>query len=58
MSSERLPADQVGSEPLTPRPWAHLSHNQLLDRLEWTFGQDGSFEPEVVWEVARRVQTD
>ncbi len=58
MSTERLPVDDTGKEPLVPRPWAHLSNNQLLDRLEWAYGQNGGFEPEVVWELARRVQTD
>lgn len=57
MSSERLPVDPEGPAPLVPRPWAHLSNNQLLDRLEWTYAEDGSFEPDVVWELARRVQT-
>lgn len=38
-----------------PRPWAQLSTDQLLDRLEWYFSESGGFEPEVVWELARRV---
>lgn len=32
-----------------------LSTGQLLDRLEWAYGETGGFEPEVVWELARRV---
>lgn len=36
------------------RPWAQLSTEQLLDRLEWSYGESGGFEPEVVWELARR----
>ncbi|MGH9226367.1 MAG: hypothetical protein ACRD2W_21845 [Acidimicrobiales bacterium] len=58
MSSERLPVDAEATEPLVPRPWAHLSNNQLLDRLECTFGENGGFEPEVVWELARRLPAD
>ena len=55
MSSERLPVDVAGTTPLVPRPWAHLSNSQLLDRLEWTYGENGDFEAEVVWELARRI---
>ncbi|MDQ4096407.1 MAG: hypothetical protein M3144_00855 [Actinomycetota bacterium] len=58
MSSERLPMGASGTEALVARPWAHLSNSQLLDRLEWSFGENGGFEPEVVWELARRVQVD
>ncbi len=58
MSSERLPVDNGTTVPLVERPWAHLSNNQLLDRLEWTYGESGGFEPEVVWELARRVKAD
>lgn len=58
MSSERLPVDTDATEPLVPRPWTHLSNDQLLDRLEWTYGENGGFEPEVVWQLARRVQAD
>lgn len=58
MSSERLPLDAEGMAPLVPRPWAHLSNDQLLDRLEWTYGENGGFEPEVVWELARRVPAE
>ena len=38
------------------RPWAQLSTDQLLDRLEWSYSESGGFEPEVVWELARRVR--
>lgn len=38
------------------RPWADLSTDQLLDRLEWSYGDSGAFEPEVVWELARRAK--
>lgn len=58
MSSERLPVDAEPLAPLVPRPWVDLSNGQLLDRLEWTYGENGSFEPDVVWELARRVQAD
>lgn len=58
MSSERLPVGVNGTESLVPRPWALLSNSQLLDRLEWSYGENGGFEPEVVWELARRVQLD
>lgn len=57
MSGERLPAEPTAVVPLVPRPWADLSNDQLLDRLEWTFGEIGGFEPEVVWELARRIRT-
>ncbi len=56
MSTERLPVEADGTVVLVPRPWAHLSNDQLLDRVEWTYGENGGFEPEVVWELARRVQ--
>ncbi len=58
MSTECLPVETEGAIPLAPRPWAHLSNDQLLDRLEWTYGENGGFEPEVVWEIAIRVQAD
>jgi hypothetical protein len=29
-----------------------------LDRLEWAYNNSGGFEPEVVWEIARRLQLD
>jgi hypothetical protein len=56
VSSERVPVD--ATEPLVSRPWADVSNNQLLDRLEWAYNENGGFEPEVVWELARRVQPD
>lgn len=57
MSTERLPMEPKAATPLVSRPWADLSNDQLLDRLEWTFGENGGFEPEVVWEMARRLKT-
>ncbi len=58
MSSERLPVDGGSTAPLVERPWAHLANNQLLGRLEWTHDESGDFDPEVVWELARRLQAD
>ena len=55
MSSDAASRDVVAEVPAEPRPWAHLSTDQLLDRLEWSYGESGGFEPEVVWELARRV---
>ncbi|MCA1706811.1 MAG: hypothetical protein LC808_27545 [Actinobacteria bacterium] len=54
MSSDAASRHVVAEVPAEPRPWAHLSTDQLLDRLEWSYGESGGFEPEVVWELARR----
>ncbi|MGI8684570.1 MAG: hypothetical protein ACR2MO_05685 [Acidimicrobiales bacterium] len=54
MSSEGASRGTGIEAPLDPRPWARLSTDQLLDRLEWSYGEIGGFEPDVVWEVARR----
>ncbi|MDQ3642641.1 MAG: hypothetical protein M3450_14525 [Actinomycetota bacterium] len=54
MSSEAASRHGVTEFPAVRRPWAQLSTDQLLDRLEWSFGETGGFEPEVVWELARR----
>ncbi len=54
MSSEGASRDTGIAAPLNPRPWVQLSTDQLLDRLEWSYGETGGFEPDVVWEVARR----
>jgi len=58
MRSERSPVEPSEAVPLVSRPWADLSNAQLLDRVEWTFGESGGFEPEVVWELARRLSAD
>jgi hypothetical protein len=34
-----------------------LTTDQLLDRLEWSYNESETFEPEVVWELARRALT-
>jgi hypothetical protein len=52
MSSEA--ASRLTEAPADRRPWAQLSTDQLLDRLEWSYSESGGFEPEVVWELARR----
>jgi hypothetical protein len=57
MSSEGA-LDRIGADIVVERPWSHLSTDQLLDRLEWAYGETGGFEPEVVWELARRVPRD
>lgn len=54
MSSEGA-LDRTHSHVIVDRPWSHLSNDQLLDRLEWAYGETGGFEPEVVWELARRL---
>jgi len=54
MSSEGA-LDRTHTDVIVDRPWSDLSTDQLLDRLEWTYGETGGFEPEVVWELARRV---
>ena len=48
----RLDHGVAGGE--SRRPWAQLSTDQLLDRLEWSYSETGGFEPDVVWELARR----
>ncbi len=40
------------------RPWAELTTDELLDRLEWSYSESETFEPEVVWELARRATED
>lgn len=47
--------DRTDTDVVVDRRWSHLSTDQLLDRLEWAYGETGGFEPEVVWEMARRV---
>lgn len=54
MSSEGA-AEPTGAISVEESRWAHLSTDQLLDRLEWSYSETGGFEPEVVWELARRV---
>jgi hypothetical protein len=54
MSSEAASRAVVTEDPADRRPWAQLSTDQLLDRLEWSYSESGGFEPEVVWELARR----
>jgi hypothetical protein len=54
MSSEGASRGVGIDVPLDRRPWAQLSTDQLLDRLEWSYSDSGGFEPEVVWELARR----
>ena len=54
MSSEGASRGVGTDVPLDRRPWAHLSTDQLLDRLECSYSDSGDFEPEVVWELARR----
>lgn len=54
MSSEGA-LEPTGAERVAETAWGHLSAGQLLDRLEWAYGETGGFEPEVVWELARRV---
>lgn len=54
MSSEGASRGVATDIPLDRRPWAQLSTDQLLDRLEWSYSDSGGFEPEVVWELARR----
>lgn len=36
------------------RPCGDLTTDQLLDRIEWSYSESETFEPEVVWELARR----
>lgn len=54
MSSEAASRHDVTDVPADRRPWVQFSTDQLLDRLEWSYGETGGFEPEVVWELARR----
>ena len=54
MGSETASRHAVTEVPADRRPWAQLSTDKLLDRLEWSYGETGGFEPEVVWELARR----
>jgi hypothetical protein len=54
MSSPSAPSSARTAVPVESRPCAHLSVDELLDRLEWSYGETGAFEPEVVWEIARR----
>ena len=54
MSSEAASRHEVTEVPQDRRLWAQLSTDQLLDRLEWSYSESGGFEPEVVWELARR----
>jgi hypothetical protein len=56
MGSEAASRRVTAEAPADRRPWAELSTDQLLDRLEWSFGDSGAFEPEVVWELARRAK--
>lgn len=54
MGSEAASRHVVTEVPADRRPWAELSTDQLLDRLEWSYSESGGFEAEVVWELARR----
>ena len=54
MGSEAASRHVMAEVPADQRPWAQLSTDQLFDRLEWSYSESGGFEPEVVWELARR----
>ena len=56
MGSEAASRRVMTEVPAESRPWAQLSTDQLLDRLEWSYSETGGFEPEVVWELARRAR--
>ena len=58
MGSEAASRRVLTEVPADRRPWAQLSTDQLLDRLEWSYSESGGFEPEVVWELARRATQD
>jgi hypothetical protein len=53
MSSD-APSRTAPVENHVDRPWAGLTTDQLLDRIEWSYSESETFEPEVVWELARR----
>ena len=54
MGSKAASRHVVVEAPADRRPCTQLSTDQLIDRLEWFYGESGGFEPEVVWELAIR----